>query len=179
MDLNWNRKTSRFMVLLIMIYGLATMLSSLVAVGSTTVTATVVVKNTCNLSPSNTAVAFSVNTPGTNTIGTVNAITITNTGANPSNILLSGSTWSDGAGHTFGVSNTVYSGIAANDVWNPGIVASSTANVEVQLTTNPSFDTLLYTFNGVETNTIWLGLSIPAAQYGATYTQTITIASSC
>lgn len=177
MKFDWDKKTSKFMVLLLMLYGLATVLSSIVAIGASTVTATVTVQNTCNLAPSNTAVAFSVNTPGTNTIGTVNAITITNTGANPSNILLSGNSWSDGASHTFDVSNTVYSGIAANSLWSPGTTRSGTANVETQLSNTPT-DALLYTSN-TASNTIWLGLSIPTGQYGATYTQTITIASNC
>lgn len=178
MNANWNNMTSKLAVLIILLYGTATVLTSMITMAATTVTATVVVQNTCNLAPSNTAVAFSITTPGTNTIGTVNAITIIDTGANPSNILLSGSSWSDGGSHTFGVSNTIYSGIAANDLWTPGTTPSATANVEVMFSNTP-LDTLLETSNGVAANTVWLGLSIPASQYGATYTQTITISSNC
>ncbi|MDE1871663.1 MAG: hypothetical protein KGI06_05500 [Candidatus Micrarchaeota archaeon] len=178
----WSRKVSRMGMMMLIMYSLASGAAALLAVAtSTPVTATVIVPNTCDLVPSNSAVNFNTISPGTNSIGTSNAVTITDTGANPSNILLSGTAWSSGA-HNFDSGNTVYSAVASNSLWNPGSAKSTTANIETYFPNDngvTQLDTLLYTSNGATANTIFLGLQIPAAQYGATYTQTIDVISSC
>ena len=103
---------------------------------------------------------------------------VTDTGASISNILVSGSNWNFGLGTS--VTNTIWASTSSNALWNP--VASSsktgTVNIEVMLT-GVATDTLLETSNGVATNTIWWGLSVPALTPGGTFAQTINIISSC
>jgi hypothetical protein len=111
--------------------------------------------------------------PGTNTIGTVNSIGVTNSGNLASNILTSGSNWNY-LSNSFYVTNTVWSG-TANSVWSPVIILGG-AN-EIRLT-GASVDTRV-TVNSISPNSIWLGVSIPAGQAPGIYTQTINVISNC
>ncbi|MDE1871664.1 MAG: hypothetical protein KGI06_05505 [Candidatus Micrarchaeota archaeon] len=185
----WGQNSS-IIGLVAVIASLVTALLASFAIGSGgTVTATgyINVRNSCNFAISNTIVYFGTLDPGTNTIGTgasgVNVITITNTGGNPSNVEISGSNWNYNS-NSFSVSNTAWSGIAANSLWSPSASSSKTgtANVEVQLS-GSTVDTLLETQNSLtQSNSIWLGAAVPAAQIGSgasTYTQTINVISTC
>lgn len=183
----WDKSESKVGLGLILAAIMTTLFAGLAGAAGNTQTATgyITVPNSCNFAISNTIVNFGTLNAGTNTIGTgasgVNSVTVTNTGANPANVEIEGTGWSY-LSYSFGVSNTVWNGYGANDLWNPRPAASATANVEVQLTGSAS-DTLLETQNSIsQSNTVYLGASVPTAQPGSgagTYQQTISFVSVC
>ena len=159
-----------------------------------TVNAVVIVFDTCSFSTSNTAINFNTIIPGTNTIGTgygntiaaiTNTIAVTNGGYNPSNVYLSGSNWNYFGTNTFLVTNTVWSGLSANQAWNPVANAISgggnkytfQSNTEVQLSAVQQ-DTLNSISNGGSAS-FWFGVNVPSGQLGGTYSQTINVISTC
>ncbi|MGC8649180.1 MAG: hypothetical protein ACP5UN_03110, partial [Candidatus Micrarchaeia archaeon] len=122
---------------------------------------------TCTISLSNTLINFGSLNPSSS-IGTINAITDSNSGSVNANMLVYGGNWivaSTGA-NGFGVSNTTYA-----STYN---VAYATAN---KLSPTATDTSIVVPASG--SNTIYFGLRIPAAVSPAVYTQTITIENSC
>ncbi len=196
---SWNKQKGKIWLILILITLIATILAGVAGIGNNlpgapqvglafaanTATGYISVPNSCNFAISNTIVNFGTINPGANTVGTgasgVNSVTVTNIGANPSNVEIEGTSWAY-ASYSFGVSNTIWNGYGANDLFSPGTAPSATANVEVR-STGSVVDTLLETQNSIsQTNTIYLGASVPSLQPGSgasTYQQTISFISSC
>ncbi|MGI0100572.1 MAG: hypothetical protein ACREBH_02535 [Candidatus Micrarchaeaceae archaeon] len=113
--------------------------------------------------------------PGTNTIGTTNVITVTDTGNLASNILVSGSNWNYNS-NSFDVENTVWSA-TTNTAFSPSSVIGSLETNEIYLTVI-STDTNI-PVNTLSSNSIFFGVAVPAGQSPGTYTQTINVISSC
>ena len=129
---------------------------------SNTVAASLVVPNTCIPEVSNTAITFPSTQPG-GFANTANDVTITNFGNAASNVLASGTSWVAGS-NNFGVTNTLWS-------------ATSGANIGTQLT-GSAVDTKIVTNSGASNN-IYFGVNVPVSQAAGTYSQTITISTSC
>jgi len=157
---------------------------------TTAVNAIVIVQGVCAFTTSNAYVSFNTIIPGTNSIGTgyantitslSNVITVTNGGYTPTNVFLSASNWNF-ASNSFTVSNTAWSGLSSNTAWNPqaytaGTTHPQTTNVEIQMAGAQS-DTL-NTLSASGTASFWFGVSVPSAQIGGTYAQTINVISAC
>lgn len=165
----------------LLLYSGSSLLRSVFGAGGTdTVTGTLTVNHYCSFTTNvdSTGVNFGgaagLN-PGTNTIGTSNAIAVTDTGNLASNILVSGSNWNSGS-QNFHVTNTIWSA-TSNSAFNPGSVIGSLETNEIYLT-GTSTDTQI-PVNTVSANYIYLGVSVPAGQAPGTYSQTINVISSC
>ena len=180
-----NRELEQHILLVFALVGVLTLAVGMYRVfaagGTDAVTGTLTVNHYCvfttntDVSGITFAGAAGLN-PGTNTIGTVNTIAVTDTGNLASNILTSGSNWNYNA-NTFNVQNTIWSP-GANTLFSPGTVASNSAvDNEVYLTGTTS-DTHI-PVNTVGANSIWYGVAVPAGQAPGTYTQTINVISSC
>ena len=102
--------------------------------------------------------------PGQNTIGTVNSISVTDTGNLGSNILISASNWVFGT-NTFYVTNTIY-----NAILQPYYVAP--------YVTGATTDTFI-PVNTAAPNSISFGVAAPVGVPPGTYAQTINIISNC
>ena len=129
---------------------------------SNTIAASLSVPNTCVPEVSNTAISFPSTQPG-GFANTANVVTVTNFGNAASNVLVSGTSWVAGA-NSFGVTNTLWS-------------ATSGANIGTQLT-GSAVDTKIVAAAGAS-NSIYFGANVPVSQAAGTYSQTITISTSC
>ena len=123
---------------------------------------------------------------GANTIGTgytnVNSVNVLNTGVTPSNIYLSGTSWTYST-YTFGAQNTIWSSggnaiQATNSQWSPQSTWVAVGNVEVRLASS-STDTLIYVSNTVGQNTIAFGVAVPSTATSGGYSQTVSFTNSC
>ncbi|MGC8571822.1 MAG: hypothetical protein ACP5LH_00875 [Candidatus Micrarchaeia archaeon] len=134
---------------------------------SASFTNVLVVPKTCTISLSNTLINFGSLTPSSS-IGTINAITDSNSGGVNAIIYVYGGNWivaSTGA-NGFGVSNTTYA-----STYN---VAYTTAN---KLSPTATDTSIVVPASG--SNTIYFGVGIPGGASSGSYTQTITIENSC
>lgn len=181
----WNEAYSRLVAFAMAITAVLGVLSLPFAAGgggTVEVGANVIVGATCSFTVSNTQLLLGGTggiSEGQNTAGTVNVITVTNTGYNPSNILVYGSNPTFGT-NSFYVENTIYS-YGANSVFSPGTTPTlaGTGNVETRLTGSQVDSLIVVPGTGSSTNSIWFGQAVPTGTVGGTYAWTIDIVSSC
>ena len=140
---------------------------------TSSVTASVTINNYCSFTTNVAGINFIVSGgPGTNTGTETNTIAVTNTGNLATNILVAGAGGGANNGNWIYASNSFY---VTNTVWD---YTASTAYASANPLTTTSTDTHI-PVNTVSANTISFGLAIPAGQAPGTYSQTISIISTC
>ena len=121
---------------------------------------------TCSFTTSVASIDFGTFYIGTNTIGTVNTVAVTDMGGTASNIFIYGGNWIGNLGDQYLPQNTIYNSIAQGFFVGPTLTTSLT-------------DTYI-PVNTLSPNSISLGTAIPASEpVGETFQQNIDILSSC
>ncbi|MDE1810699.1 MAG: hypothetical protein KGH66_01510 [Candidatus Micrarchaeota archaeon] len=131
-----------------------------------TVTATLTIPSVCTVTVSNTAINFGSVSPTSNA-PTANAVTDTNAGGVPANILLDGTNWVY-LSNSFFVSNTEWDFSS-----NPGLSGN---------TLGIAPGNLVDTYNVIGSTqkvTLFFGIFVPPQQAVGTYTQTVTVENKC
>jgi len=147
---------------------------------SNTITGQVTVPGTCFISSvSNTLINFGSLAPGSNTL-TSNAITVTDSAGNkPEGIVIFGGNgiipepfWvGTSAGNTIGISNTVWS-TSYNAGWSGTATITNTVSGNTIVLAAPTIGTST-------SNTLYLGMKVPAGTAADTYTTNIVLETSC
>jgi|GEM_PF-6249071 hypothetical protein len=131
---------------------------------NTVVTGSLTVNTYCTFSANTGAINFGAFNPPGNTVGTINAIAVTNGGNVNANILVSGSNWNYLA-NSFNVANTIWNSIQTGTF---GFIRMSGTQTDS-----------LIVVNTVAANSIWFGAGVPAGTAPGTYSQTINIINTC
>ena len=161
-------KIIEVMMALTIIFAVLFVAPLLFAGGSTvSISGSVTVPNNCLFATDNSAITFGgasgVQT-GTNTL-TANVIKVTDGGNYATNILVSGTDWTWASSS---VSNTFYANTLNVGITDPRVARLSGASVDTKIPVNL-----------ISANAIYFGVNVPTGTSPGTYTQTISIISSC
>ncbi|QRF74384.1 hypothetical protein Micr_00920 [Candidatus Micrarchaeum sp.] len=143
------------------------------ASSSNTVTANVAVEGVCYISLSPNAISFGSLYPTATHADNVLVTDSDPYGNVAANVLVSGTDWASST-YNFGVSNTTWSATSSNTFLTTTQLTNSPVPTGISIPApSPTVS------NGITSNSIYFGLSVPGAIPAGTYTQRITITNSC